>query len=149
MWRVGKRIYKNLEDSSIDIFGKAINNLSSFYFLDGKKKPKELLELFRKNKKFNYQSKHGLSKYSIGLSHLNQIDNALIQEQFPGKETIMSLFKGASANDLAQRIPLFIKCFPSHNDFFIFIIQEKLFDANFYNQKNNNLQGYTQLAHII
>lgn len=144
-----ERIYKNLEDSSIDIFGKAINNLSSFYFLDGKKKPKELLELFRKNKKFNYQSKHGLSKYSIGLSHINQIDNALIQEQFPGKETIMSLFKGASANDLAQRIPLFIKCFPSHNDFFIFIIQEKLFDANFYNQKNNNLQGYTQLAHII
>lgn len=144
-----ERIYKNLEDLSIDIFGKAINNLSSFYFLDGKKKPKELLELFRKNKKFNSQAKHGLSKYSIGLSHINQVDNKFIQEQFPGEETIINLFEGASANDLAQRIPLFIKCFPSHNDFFISIIEQKLLDTNFYNQTNNNLQGYTQLAHII
>lgn len=144
-----ERIYKNLEDSSIDIFGKAINNLSSFYFLDGKKKPKELLELFRINKKFNSQAKHGLSKYSIGLSHINQVDKTLIQEQFPGEATILNLFEGASANDLAQRIPLFIKCFPSHNDFFISIIEQKLLDTNFYNQANNNLQGYTQLAHII
>src|SRR5690606_35452352 len=51
-------IYKNLGNSSIDVFGKAINNLSSFYFLDGKKKPKELLELFRINNKFNSQAKH-------------------------------------------------------------------------------------------
>lgn len=144
-----ERIYKNLEDSSIDIFGKAINNLSSFYFLDGKKKPKELLELFRINKKFNSQAKHGLSKYSIGLSHINQVDNTLIQELFPGEATILNLFEGASANDLAQRIPLFIKCFPSHTDFFISIIEQKLLDTNFYNQANNNLQGYTQLAHII
>lgn len=143
------RIYKNLEDSSIDIFGKAINNLSSFYFLDGKKKPKELLELFRINKKFNSQAKHGLSKYSIGLSHINQVDNTLIQELFPGEATILNLFEGALANDLAQRIPLFIKCFPSHTDFFISIIEQKLLDTNFYNQANNNLQGYTQLAHII
>lgn len=144
-----ERIYKNLENTSIDIFGKAINNLSSFYFLDGKKKPKELLELFRINQKFNSQAKHGLSKYSIGLSHINQIDNKLIQEQFPGEVTILNLFKGASANDLAQRIPLFIKCFPNHYDFFVSIIEQKLLDTNFYNQANNNLQGYTQLAHVI
>src|SRR5690606_9048024 len=142
-------IYKNLGNSSIDVFGKAINNLSSFYFLDGKKKPKELLELFRINNKFNSQAKHGLSKYSIGLSHINQVDNKLIQEQFPGEETINNLFEGASANDLAQRIPLFIKCFPSYTDFFVSIIEQKLLDTNFYNQTNNNLQGYTQLAHVI
>ncbi len=144
-----ERIYKNLENLSIDIFGKAINNLSSFYFLDGKKKPKELLDLFRINKKFTSQTKYGLSKYSIGLSHINQVDNTLIQELFPGETTILNLFEGASADDIAQRIPLFIKCFPSHNDFFISIIEQKLLDTNFYNQANNNLQGYTQLAHLI
>ncbi len=145
-----ERIYKNLENTSIDIFGKAINNLSSFYFLDGKKKPKEAVRVIQnKSEKFNSQAKHGLSKYSIGLSHINQIDNKLIQEQFPGEVTILNLFKGASANDLAQRIPLFIKCFPNHYDFFVSIIEQKLLDTNFYNQANNNLQGYTQLAHVI
>ncbi|HAF29327.1 MAG TPA: hypothetical protein DCG75_09805 [Bacteroidales bacterium] len=142
-------IYKNLKNSSIDIFGKAINNLANFYILDGKKKPKELLQLFKHNGKFESQTQHGLSKYAIGLSHINQVDNELIQELYPGEQKIQALFIGASANDLAQRIPLFIKCFPNQTDVFVSIIRNKLLDKCFYEQPNNSLQGFTELAHII
>ncbi|NJK95997.1 MAG: SMEK domain-containing protein, partial [Bacteroidales bacterium] len=141
-------IFRNLEDSSIDVFGKAINNLSNFYNIDGRKKPKELLKLFKKKEKFENQTQYGLSKYAIGLSHINQIDNEFIQELYPGDKEIIELFSDASANDLAQRIPLFIKCFPSKNETFISIIRSKLSNDSFYSQQNNNLQGFTELAHV-
>lgn len=142
-------IFNNLKNSSIDIFGKAINNLANFYILDGKKKPKELLKLFKQNGKFESQSQYGLSKYAIGLSHINQIDNELIQDLYPGEQIIQELFANASANDMAQRIPLFVKCFPNQSNVFVSIIKNKLSDKNFFEQPNNTFQGYTELAHII
>jgi len=142
-------IFNELKDAPIDIIGKTLNNLSIFASLDGSKRTKNLFKLFKENGSFENQIKYGLSKFSIGLSHLNKVDSDFVQTLYPSDNQIEELFNSASANDFAQRIPLFINCFPNRKTFFLSILRKALNNHSFYSQKNNNLQGYIALIRVI
>lgn len=141
--------FKQLNTAEIDVIGKALSDLSEFEAIDYKSKPKQILKLLFENGSLNNMVKCGLSKYAIGIAHLNKINNEIVEALFPTEEEFAFLFRNASANDFAQRIPLFVKHFPSKQKFFVELMRKSINETNFLASANNDLNGLTKLIELL
>ena len=141
--------FNQLKTAEIDVIGKALSDLSEFEAIDYKSKPKQILKLLFDNGSLRDMTKCGLSKYAIGIAHLSKINIEIVEALFPTEQELAFLFNNASANDYAQRIPLFVKHFPSKKEMFIDIIKKSITDTTFLSSANNDLNGLTKLIELL
>lgn len=138
-----------LKRATIDIIGKALSDLSEFEAIDYKSKPRQIFKLLFQNGSLRDSTKNGLSKYSIGIAHLSKINSEIVQELFPLPEEIKTLFHDASANDFAQRVPLFVKHFPSGKGLFVDVMRKSIGDKKFLTSEKNDLNGLIKLIELL
>jgi len=141
--------FNQLRTAEIDVVGKALSDLSEFEAIDYKSKPKQILKLLFDNGCLSNMLKCGLSKYAIGIAHLSKISIEIVEALFPTEQEFAFLFRNASANDFAQRIPLFVKHFPSKKELFVELMRKSITDSDFLLSAKNDLNGLTKLIELL
>lgn len=141
--------FSELNRAEIDVIGKALSDLSEFEAIDYKGKPKQILKLLFENGSLIKTVKSGLSKYAIGIAHLSKINTETVEAISPTEAEAALLFLDASANDFAQRIPLFVKHFPSKKEVFIELMRKSIIDEKFLSSEKNDLNGLTKLIELL
>lgn len=133
--------FNQLKSAEIDVIGKALSDLSEFEAIDYKGKPRQILKLLFDNGSLRDGAKSGLSKFAIGIAHLSKVNSEIVEQLFPTPVEIGTLLKNATANDFAQRIPLFVKHFPLGNNLFIDEMRKSITSKSFLESNKSDLNG--------
>lgn len=107
-------IYERIKDLSIDKIGLCLNRLNKFKGNDNGFLPKLILQNLNLYPKFteNILNENSLSKFSIGLSHLSEVNKAFISnlfENIPDNILKIKIEDENDLNNLSQRIHELIK----------------------------------------
>lgn len=142
-------IFEKLKDTPLNVIGKGLSDLSEFDAIDFKSKPRIVFNLLVETKRIRKAIEIGLIKYSIAISHLNKVYNEKIYSLFPSSNELTELFKGATANELFQTIPIFLKVFPEKSNDIIEVLKTSVLAEQFIRNPKNDLNGIMKLIGIL
>jgi hypothetical protein len=120
--------------------------MSELYAYDNKRKPKQLLSLLIPSLKNQNFITLGLSKYSIGVSHIGKVDQVQAQDLFLEETKLSSLIKGATANELSQRVIEIKNIFPNKETEIISSLREAISEPGFISKNAHDPRGIIKLV---
>ncbi len=142
-------IFEKLKDAPLNIIGKGLSDLSEFEAIDYKSKPRIVFNMLVESKSIRKTIDIGLRNYSIAISHLNKVYSEKIYSLFPSSNELTQLFKGATANELFQNIPIFLIAFPEKNDEVVEVLKKNILAEEFIKNPKNDLNGIMKLIGML